>query len=106
MADIKALSQEAIPEALKMAERYRLLNEPDDLCQGRLVAHALHPNQQSALAVNAAADDRIAGSFCHRHRLARQHSFVDAAAAVGALDAAALVAGAEATAAGFVLVVP
>jgi hypothetical protein len=32
--------------------------------------------------IDCSADDRIAGSFCHRHGLARQHSFVDAAAAV------------------------
>ncbi len=49
MAEIKALSQEAIPEALQMAERYRLLNEPDEAESICLDILAVDPNHQEAL---------------------------------------------------------
>ncbi|MBT8330618.1 MAG: hypothetical protein HKP52_03360 [Desulfofustis sp.] len=49
MAEIKALSQEAIPEALQMAERYRLLNEPDEAESICLDILAADPNHQEAL---------------------------------------------------------
>lgn len=49
MAEIKALSQGAIPEALKMAERYRLLNEPDEAESICLDILTIAPDHQEAL---------------------------------------------------------
>src|SRR3989442_518958 len=46
---LKPISNEAIPEALQKAERYRLLNEPaqaESICQDVL---AVEPNHQQAL---------------------------------------------------------
>jgi hypothetical protein len=49
MSGIKALSQEAIPEALQMADRYRLLNEPDEAESICLDILDTDPNHQEAL---------------------------------------------------------
>ena len=51
MAEIKALSQEAIPEALQMAKRYRLLNEPDESESICLDILAADPDHQEALII-------------------------------------------------------
>ena len=49
MPELKSLSKDYIPSALKMAERYRLLNEPfaaESICQDIL---AIAPDNQDAL---------------------------------------------------------
>jgi hypothetical protein len=49
MADLKPLSQEAIPAALEKAERYRLLNEPGEAESICLDVLRADPENQSAL---------------------------------------------------------
>jgi hypothetical protein len=60
MAEIKVLSLEAIPEALLMAERYRLLNEPDEaesICLDILAVDAEH--QEALITLLLAHTDKF-----------------------------------------------
>ena len=49
MYELKTLSEEGIPSALKKAERYRLLNEPDEAESICLDILQVAPNNQEAL---------------------------------------------------------
>lgn len=60
MADLKRLHHEAIPAALKKAERYRLLNEPgeaESICLDVLAVDA--ENQQAIITLLLALTDRF-----------------------------------------------
>ncbi len=67
MLELKRLSQEAIPGALAKAERYRLLNEPEQaesICQDIL---AIDPeNQQALIALVLAITEQFANGVSER----------------------------------------
>lgn len=67
MFELKSLSQEAIPGALAKAERYRLLNEPEQAESVCLDILAIDPdNQQALIALLLAVTDQFAGGVSER----------------------------------------
>jgi tetratricopeptide (TPR) repeat protein len=69
MFDLKPISAEAIPQALKKAERYRLLNEPAEAESICLDVLAIEPDNQPALVMLllALTDQFRAGPAEHFH---------------------------------------
>ena len=62
MIELRSLKPEAIPSALEMAKRYRLLNEPDDAESICLDILAVDPGHQEALITRLLAlTDKFAG---------------------------------------------
>jgi hypothetical protein len=64
MFDLKALSREAIPNALEKATRYRLLNEPwqaESICRDILAANA--GNQEAVYLLILSVTDQFSGKY-------------------------------------------
>ena len=64
MAELKSLSEEAVPAALEKAERYRLLNEPgeaESICLDVLQADP--ENQQALITLLLAVTDRFSKGY-------------------------------------------
>ena len=59
----------------------RLLHQPDDLRQHRVRPHPRDLEMEGAVPVERGADDPVAGSARHRHRLAGEHGLVHVARA-------------------------
>ena len=80
MTELKRLSPSAIPAALAKAERYRLLNEPEQaesICEDVLSADPLNREAQVAL-VLALSDQLADGPHDRGHVLARAQALASA----------------------------
>ncbi len=74
MYDLKTITSESIPEALKKAERYRLLGEPDDAESICLDILAVDPeNQQALITMILALSDKFSmGDLSPSYEKARE----------------------------------
>lgn len=82
MADLKKLSAAAIPSALAKAERYRLLNEPEQaesICEDVLAIEPGNP-EATAMLILALTDQLADGSPDRGHALARAQSLASSVA--------------------------
>ena len=77
---------DAIDQALdRQLAALRLLDHADDLRQHRRFAYGGGAEGEGAGLVDGAAGHAGASSLLHRHRLARDHAFIDPAVAIGHL---------------------